>query len=301
MQAKMLKPRESRGGSELMLVLVLSLSALNTVILGSKLNAPSISNLKHQELQKNLNERQYELIKQNPGSLVAVARALKMAMIECQHQMRHEPWDCPIYGFSTKPVDVFGKLMSRSFKETSFIHSLLSAALTHSVARACTESLIATCGRRQTRDGGYSEDVEFGQQFAQEFMEATHELYPTLEGYELANAIERNSPSSNEISPAPLRLDRLASQSQAAKYEQSSPNALDSGASSAPLSPRKDMTIRGIINAHNDELGRLVSSPARPFLRASTRTQPCSDSAPLPIPITLPSAFLGLLERFPFR
>lgn len=233
---------------------------------------------KHQELHKHLNQRQSELVHQNPGSLAAVARALKMAIIECQHQMRHEPWDCPIYGFSTKPVDVFGKLMSRSFKETSFIHSLLSAALTHSVARACTESLISTCGRKLTRDGGYSEDVEFGQQFAQEFMDATHE--PSLDSTSQQALLSTNSiidRSSNEIAPLRAPTSGLArdhsrpsgkqhTQAKYHKLHQYSAAAAGSGSGSGSSNqlleqtPRKDMTIKNIINAHNDELGRLVSN-----------------------------------------
>lgn len=250
----------------------------------------------NQELQRHLNERQYELVKQNPGSLVAVARAIKMAIIECQYQMRHEPWDCPTYGFSPRPVDVFGKLMSRSFKETSFIHSLLSAALTHSVARACTESIITSCGgggRKLTRDGGFSEDVEFGQQFAQEFMDTSSGSGNSLSSFapqfgsssnqadSSDTNYERNVGLSNEIlasssSQARSMGDIQGKQLTQAKYKRFNQQQqqhqqqqqlhhqqqLDSNEAQAQgfeVASRKDLTIRNIINAHNDELGRLVS------------------------------------------
>ena len=241
-----------------------SLSANNTIpSSSSKKISASSRQQSASKLQRFLSERQLDLIKRNPGSLNAVARALKMAIVECQYQMRHEPWDCPIYGFSTRPSEVFGKLVSRSFKETSFIHSLLSSAVAHSIARACTESMITTCGRRQTRDGGYSEDIEFGRQFAQQFMEATHELLASNSAGAGQQQVGRNS--NNIIAPAGSGPGSGEHQHQQQQQV---------GGQLAMEPTRKERKIRDLINAHNDEVGRLVSCPLALPLDSSTRSAP---------------------------
>lgn len=187
------------------------------------------------KLQRLLNHEQAELINRHPGSLLAVARALKMAIVECQYQMRHEPWDCPISGFSMKPSDIFGKLMSRSFKETSFIRALLSSAITHSIARACTESTISTCTRTPTRDSGWGENVDFGRRFSAEFMNATHEAASTVAS---TNSIEKDL-NNNIIGTG---------------------NSIGSEAHATSVEPlKREKRIRSIINDHNEALGRLVS------------------------------------------
>lgn len=202
------------------------------------------------KLHKYLNERQQELVKANPGSLLAIARALKMAILECQYQMRQEPWDCPIHGFGVKPEDIFGKMMSRSFKETSFVHALISSALAHSVARACTESIITTCGRTQTRDGGYGENIDFGRQFAKQFMAATHDLpYTSLAGSSSMSRFARNLHNNGD--------SNLASQ----QHNQNHQSLVTSGSFVEPT--RRERNIRNLINAHNDEVGRLVSNTQR--------------------------------------
>lgn len=277
------------------------------------------------KLQKYMNERQLQLVRDNPGSLQAIARALKMTILECQYQMRQEQWDCPIYGtYSAKPVDVFGKLMSRSFRETAFIHSLLSAALTHSIARACSDSRIQTCGRRiiMARDGsaaggggaggsGDSQDIEFAQQFTQQFMEATHEhpanTYSSSNSIQLFNhnhnqyhhlnhqkvspgssslnaipsgntqqdqvlasssqlasssSLNNNDESINQINPtAPNGPIQLISQPNSLRREYHNSKYLNGNNQMQQQSHQIEMrnSIREMIDAHNDELGRLVS------------------------------------------
>lgn len=206
--------------------------------------------------------------------------------------MRHEHWDCPTFGFSTKPMDIFGKLMTRSFKETSFIHSLLSAAIAHSVTRACTESTISTCGRLQTPDGSWKENFEFGRDFAEQFMLATHELSPIhSQGSTTAAAAttdfsqhqhpkqqhssirtrsidtgsntntNSNGNNNNNIPTLSAQVDSLSSQAgepsnmiQPAIHQ----NQLDRHHhSSSHMEPTRK--IRDAINIHNDRVGRLVS------------------------------------------
>lgn len=195
------------------------------------------------KLSKYLSPRQHELTKDNPGSLAAVARALKMAIVECQYQMRNEPWDCPINGFSMRPAEIFGTLMSRSFKETAFIQSLLSSAIAHSIARACTESTITTCGRKKLQhEPGYSEDIDFGRNFARDFMAAGQEQPMSPH------------PADTAASPNSILTDHSAG-------SQSSPSTM--GGLSEPTVWR-ERRLRQMINKHNDEVGRLVSTSHHP-------------------------------------
>lgn len=275
-----------------------------TMLTNAHPNSQMKLKLKEQQLnklQKYLNERQLQLVRENPGSLQAIARAIKMTILECQYQMRQEQWDCPTYAiYSAKPVDVFGKLMSRSFRETAFVHSLLSAALTHSIARACSDSRIQTCGRRfsMARDGGDSQDIEFAQQFAQQFMEATYEhsssnsiqLFQhsgqqhrekpsasSLNAIPSGNAQQDSISSSNNLinndetinqinpsSPALATPSFVAQQQNSLRREQHHSKYLNSQ-SSHQVEMRN--SIREMIDAHNDELGRLVSS--RSFIELS--------------------------------
>lgn len=248
------------------------------------------------KLKKYLNYQQNQLIENNPGTLLAVAKGIKMAIVECQYQMRHEPWDCPIYGFGIRPTEIFGKLMSRHFKETSFIHSLLSSAIAHSVTRACTESMIGTCTRGITRDG-YRENFEFGSQFASQFMAATldynninqptatttatatltsssgsdgmttsGEVMPILAGgaglsAAASNSINDVNLNNNLIGTGSGQGNDVRSLSNSNELQQlASNNNNIQHATSFIMEPMKrEKKIRNMINVHNDEAGRLVS------------------------------------------
>lgn len=253
------------------------------------------------KLYKHLSPHQQELVKQNPGSLMAVARAIKMAIVECQYQMRNEPWDCPIHGFSVKPAGTFGILMSRSFKETSFIQSLLSSAITHSITRACTESTISTCSSKQApHSNGHSEDIEFGQNFAQKFMDISHELlkeknntplntdttttttttteqqaqhqhqqqHQQQQQYQQATTsnimmLQKRRRSTNSLYPIAAATSRLAAlTSSSLSYQQQQLKAAAAAANNNVQTGTmwKERRLRYMINAHNDEVGRLVST-----------------------------------------
>lgn len=232
------------------------------------------------KFQRYLSEHQQELVRRNPGSLWAVARAIKMAILECRHQMRNELWNCTTYGFSPKITETFGMLMSRSFKETSFVQSLLSAAIAHSVARACTESDIKTCSRRHSPHGrGFKEDIEFGRLFSRDFLDVSNELQQQLQLQHtdqlLSNNLISTSATSNGQLPSSNKLNSFVSTNSITPPESLSGGGLDSaqyqfrvtsgrsgsgmgGPSRAPV--WKEKRLRQMINEHNDEVGRLVSS-----------------------------------------
>ncbi|RWS08727.1 wingless protein-like protein, partial [Dinothrombium tinctorium] len=105
-----------------------------------------------------LRKKQRRLVRDNPGILIAVAKGMKMAISECQHQFKDR---C---------------------RETAFVYAITSAGVAHAVARACSEGIIETCScdyRNNRRPngigwewGGCSDNIEFGYKFARAFVDA---------------------------------------------------------------------------------------------------------------------------------
>ncbi|XP_032822233.2 proto-oncogene Wnt-1 [Petromyzon marinus] len=121
-----------------------------------------------------LGKRQRRLVRHNPGVLHSALASVHTAVRECKWQFRHRRWDCPTTGSGP---DIFGKILQRGCRETAFIHAVMSAALAHGVARACSEGSIASCtcdyGRRGRGGpdwewGGCSDNLPFGTRFARE-------------------------------------------------------------------------------------------------------------------------------------
>lgn len=66
-------------------------------------------------------------------------------------------------------------------RETAFIYALMSAAVTHSVSRACSEGAIESCTCDYSQRGpsgadwewgGCSDNIQFGVKFSREFVDA---------------------------------------------------------------------------------------------------------------------------------
>ncbi|KAI0227268.1 Protein Wnt-1 [Lamellibrachia satsuma] len=128
-----------------------------------------------------LARRQRKLVARNPGSIVAIAAGAQMAIDECQFQFRNRRWNCPTSDYS-HGGSIFGKILRKGCRETAFIYALTSAALVHTIARACSEGSIytCTCGRRTRRRtagdrdwewGGCSDNADFGHRFSRNFID----------------------------------------------------------------------------------------------------------------------------------
>ena len=70
---------------------------------------------------------------------------------------------------------------STACRETAFIYALMSAAVTHSVSRACSEGAIESCTCDYSQRGpsgadwewgGCSDNIQFGVKFSREFVDA---------------------------------------------------------------------------------------------------------------------------------
>ncbi|KAG6802522.1 protein Wnt-1 [Apis mellifera caucasica] len=129
-----------------------------------------------------LRRKQRRLARENPGVLMAVARGANQAIAECQHQFRNRRWNCSTKNF-LRGKNLFGKIVDRGCRETAFIYAITSAAVTHSIARACSEGSIQSCScdythqsrpPSTTRDwewGGCSDNIGYGFKFSREFVD----------------------------------------------------------------------------------------------------------------------------------
>ncbi|XP_054168160.1 protein Wnt-1-like [Oppia nitens] len=141
----------------------------------------SITGRQYNEINVNLRKKQRRLVRENPGVLKALAKAKKMAINECQNQFKDRRWNCPTTDYM-KGKSIFGKIVQKGCRETAFIYAITSAAVTHAIARACSEGLIETCTcdyRNNRRPngldwewGGCSDNIEFGYKFARAFVDA---------------------------------------------------------------------------------------------------------------------------------
>ncbi|XP_054430888.1 protein Wnt-9b [Pteronotus mesoamericanus] len=94
------------------------------------------AHLKQCDLLK-LSRRQKQLCRREPGLAETLQDAAHLSLLECQFQFRHERWNCSLEGRTG--------LLKRGFKETAFLYSVSSAALTHTLARACSAGRMERC------------------------------------------------------------------------------------------------------------------------------------------------------------
>nr|WCQ76354.1 wingless [Triops longicaudatus] len=134
-----------------------------------------------QAVSATLRSKQQKIVQQNPGVIVAIAKGVKHAVSECKHQFKNRRWNCPTKDFQ-RGRNLFGKIVDRACRETAFIYAVMSAAVTHAVARACSEGTIESCTCDYTHRhrrlsgtdwewGGCSDNIQFGVKFSREFVD----------------------------------------------------------------------------------------------------------------------------------
>ncbi|XP_065163036.1 protein Wnt-1 isoform X1 [Atheta coriaria] len=151
--------------------------------------SPNVIYMDH-SVHNTLRRKQRRLARENPGVLVAIAKGANMAIHECQYQFRNRRWNCSTRNF-LRGKNLFGKIVDRGCREAAFIYAITSAAVTHSIARACSEGSIETCncdfshhkgrphssnspavsGVRDWEWGGCSDNIAFGFRFSREFVD----------------------------------------------------------------------------------------------------------------------------------
>uniref|UniRef100_A0AAF5PHE9 Protein Wnt n=2 Tax=Wuchereria bancrofti TaxID=6293 RepID=A0AAF5PHE9_WUCBA len=107
----------------------------------------------------------------------AVGAGAKAAITECQHQFRHQRWNCSTpYGSS-----YFGPVHKIGSREAAYTYSILSAGVTHEIGRRCRLGLLQSCGCSQAQRpstvnekwtwGGCGDNIEYGYRFSRDFID----------------------------------------------------------------------------------------------------------------------------------
>ncbi|KAJ9598823.1 hypothetical protein L9F63_026641, partial [Diploptera punctata] len=126
---------------------------------------------------KGLSPGQSKLCQLYQDHMGPVGRGVRMGITECQWQFITRRWNCSTVHNNT----VFGPKVKTGSREAAFTHAIGAAGVVHSVARACREGQLSTCGcsrsgrpRELRRDwiwGGCGDNLEYAYKFTQEFLD----------------------------------------------------------------------------------------------------------------------------------
>ncbi|XP_066267035.1 protein Wnt-11b-like [Branchiostoma lanceolatum] len=120
---------------------------------------------------------QTQLCRRTLEVMPAVEYAAEAARKTCQEQFGNRRWNCS----SIKKAPHFMNDLEKGTKEAAYVHALSSAALVHTVARACAAGYLkaCSCARKpgEKPDGNYTwggcgDNVKFGLEFGTGFADA---------------------------------------------------------------------------------------------------------------------------------
>lgn len=72
----------------------------------------SITGSSYNDINVRLRKKQRRLVRENPGVLKALQKAMKMAISECQNQFKDRRWNCPTTDYM-KGKGIFGKIVKK--------------------------------------------------------------------------------------------------------------------------------------------------------------------------------------------
>ncbi|RUS84548.1 hypothetical protein EGW08_007717 [Elysia chlorotica] len=127
-----------------------------------------------------LASRQLRLCRDNLELMPTVVHSALVGMETCQNQFRDWRWNCS----SVLAVPNLNNDLIRGTREQAYVYGISSAALVHSVSRACSIGLTSKCScgplprpidepEEDFKWGGCGDDVTFGLSFGEQFTDAT--------------------------------------------------------------------------------------------------------------------------------
>ncbi|XP_026487660.1 protein Wnt-10a [Vanessa tameamea] len=127
----------------------------------------------------------------SPDTAAIAFEGLQMAVKECQHQFRWHRWNCSSLLTKSSNPHASG-IMKRGFRETAFLYALTAAGVAHSIARACAQGRLLSCGcdplgYRASHDrgrarankwewSGCSHNLAYGVEFSKKFLDIREQV-----------------------------------------------------------------------------------------------------------------------------
>uniref|UniRef100_A0A8D9BXB3 Protein Wnt n=1 Tax=Cacopsylla melanoneura TaxID=428564 RepID=A0A8D9BXB3_9HEMI len=133
--------------------------------------------------------------------MTSVGRGATDSILECQHQFRHDRWNCSSGGGggggsggggSPSAASVQLPALHVGSREAAFTHAIATAGVVYAVARSCKDGSLPSCGCSRTarpkdlkRDwlwGGCGDNLEYGYKFTQGFVDVRERERPLKKG-----------------------------------------------------------------------------------------------------------------------
>ena len=177
----------------------------------------------------------------------AVSKGARIGIVECQHQFRHQQWNCSTVSNQT----VFGPAVSEvAGRESAFVHAISAAGVLQAIGRSCRNGDLASCGCSTSKRpenlnkdwvwGGCGDNVEYGYKFTKAFVDIT----------EKSIVDDRQSMMSQLAKRKYLNRFKKS-------YRRQRQRQVDLAATSVATSNEmRRLKARRLMNLHNNEAGR---------------------------------------------
>lgn len=119
--------------------------------------------------------QQAKLCMHEPALVEVLRAARRQAVTACEETFLYDRWNCSLI-FNNKPKrSIFKKI----FRETAFVYALISASMTHAIAKACASGDLTKCSclgkfrtnATQWKGNGCGDDFKFGKKLTRHFLE----------------------------------------------------------------------------------------------------------------------------------